>query len=81
MRLTFSKSLAIFLCGYDKTYTYRKFKFKVGDRVDDPSKSKNCLYAIVSYTGYVLRMATTYERAKALVDDEYRYIFEAHLVL
>lgn len=81
IRLTFSKSLAIFLCSYDETYTYRKFKFKVGDVVKDPAESKNCLYAIVSYTGYVLRMATTYERAELLVDNEYRYIFEAHLIL
>lgn len=81
MRLTFSKSLAKFLCTYDNSYTYRKFKFKIGDRVVDPSKSTNCLYAIVSYTGFVLRMATSYERAKVLVDEEYRYIFEAHLII
>jgi len=75
MRFTFSKSLAQFLCTYDDSYTYRKFRFKVGDVANEDSK--NCVFAIVSYTGAVLRMATTYDRAEALVDNNYRFVFEA----
>lgn len=77
IRFTFSKSLAQFLCTYDSTYTYKKFRFKVGDIASE--QSSNCVYAIVSYTGAVLRMATTYERAKILVDDNYRFVFEAKI--
>jgi len=79
MRFTFSKSLAKFLCAYDKTYTYRKFKFKVGDIATEDST--DCVFAIVSYTGAVLRMATTYERAKVLTDNNYRFVFEAKIKL
>lgn len=79
MRFTFSKSLAQFLCTYDDTFTYRKFRFKVGEAATE--ESKNCVYAIVSYNGAVLRMATTYERAKALCDDNYRFVFEAKVKL
>lgn len=75
MRFTFSKSLAKFLCSYDETYTYKKFRFKVGEMVSE--SSSNCVYAIVSYTGAVLRMATTFDRASLLVDNDYRYVFEA----
>lgn len=78
MRFTFSKSLAKFLCTYDSSYTYKKFKFKVGNIASE--KSENCVFVILSYTGFVLRMATTYERAKILVDDEYRFVFEAGLI-
>ena len=79
IRFTFSKSLAMFLCTYDDTYTYHKFRFKVGDIAN--KESKNCVFAIVSYTGAVLRMATTYERAEVLVDNNYRFIFEAKIKL
>lgn len=79
MRFTFSKSLAQFLCSYDKSFTYRKFRFKVGEYATD--QCENCVYAIVSYTGAVLRMATTYERAKILCDDNYRFVFEATIKL
>lgn len=79
MRFTFSKSLAKFLCSYDKEYTYKKFRFKVGDIATEDSK--DCVFAIVSYTGAVLRMATTYERAKVLTDDNYRFVFEAKIKL
>lgn len=79
MRFTFSKSLAIFLCSYDSSYTYRKFRFKVGDIATE--NSKDCVYAVVSYTGAVLRMATEYERAKILCDDNYRFVFEAKIKL
>lgn len=79
MRFTFSKSLAQFLCTYDKSYTYKKFRFKVGDVATE--NSTNCVFAIVSYTGAVLRMATTYERAKILTDDEHRFVFEAQIKL
>lgn len=75
MRFTFSKSLAKFLCTYDKEYTYRKLKFIVGEVANE--NSSGCVFAIVSYTGAVLRMATTYERAKILCDDEHRFVFEA----
>lgn len=77
MRFTFSKSLAIFLCTYDHTYTYKKFRFKVGEIAN--VESKNCIFAIVSYTGAVLRMTTTYERAEILCDNNYRFVFEAQL--
>lgn len=77
MRFTFSKSLAKFLCTYDEGYTYKKFKFKVGDVAS--MDSKDCVFAIVSYTGAVLRMATTYDRAKVLADDNYRFVFEAKI--
>lgn len=77
MRFTFSKSLAKFLCTYDPTYTYKKIRFQVGDIATEDSK--NCVFAIVSYTGAVLRMATTYERGKLLVDDNYRFVFEAKI--
>lgn len=79
MRFTFSKSLAQFLCSYDSSYIYRKFRFKVNDVAT--AQSKNCVFAIVSYTGAVLRMATTYDRASALTDDNYRFIFEAQVKL
>lgn len=79
VRFTFSKSLAIFLCTYDTDYFYRKFRFKVDDIAKE--NSKNCVFAIVSYTGAVLRMATTYERAKILCDDNYRFVFEARIKL
>lgn len=79
MRFTFSKSLAQFLCKYDNKYTYRKLRFKVGEIAN--KDSKNCVFAIVSYTGAVLRMATTYERAKILCDDNYRFVFEANIKL
>lgn len=79
MRFTFSKSLAQFLCTYDESFTYRKFRFKVGDIATEDSK--DCVFAIVSYTGAVLRMATTYERAKVLCDDNYRFVFEAKIKL
>lgn len=75
MRFTFSKSLAKFLCTYDINYTYRKLKFNVGDHATPDSTG--CVFAIVSYTGADLRMATTYERAKILCDDEHRFVFEA----
>ena len=58
MRFTFSKSLAQFLCKYDKDYSYKKLRFNVLDKASPDSK--NCVFAIVSYTGAVLRMATTY---------------------
>lgn len=77
MRLTFSKSIAKFLCTYDKSYSYRKFKFRIGDVAD--KDSKNCLFAIVSYTGYVLRMATHYENAEILCDGNYRHVYKAYL--
>lgn len=77
IRFTFSKSLALFLCSYDATYTYVKFRFKVGEIANE--KSENCVFAIVSYTGAVLRMATTYDRAKVLTDDNYRFVFEAKI--
>jgi hypothetical protein len=79
MRFTFSKSLAKFLCTYDSSFTYRKLRFNVGDVATE--NSKDCVYAIVSYTGAVLRMATTYERAKILCDDNYRFVFEAKVKL
>lgn len=79
MRFTFSKALAQFLCTYDKSYTYRKFRFKVGDIATE--ESTGCVYAIVSYTGAVLRMATSYEKAKVLTDDNYRFVFEAQIKL
>lgn len=79
IRFTFSKSLAIFLCTYDPTYTYKKFRFKVGDIAN--INSKNCVFAIISYTGAVLRMATTYERAEILCDNNYRFVFEAQIKL
>ncbi|AEJ90205.1 hypothetical protein ZZ1p0152 [Acinetobacter phage ZZ1] len=79
MRFTFSKNLAQFLCTYDNKYTYKKFRFKVGEIAN--KDSKNCVFAIVSYTGAVLRMATSYERAKVLTDDEYRFVFEAKVRL
>lgn len=79
MRFTFSKSLAQFLCTYDKTWTYKKLRFKVGDFASEDSK--DCVFAIVSYNGAVLRMATTYERAKVLSDDNYRFVFEAKIKL
>ena len=79
IRFTFSKSLAIFLCSYDPTYRYYKFRFKVGDIATE--QSKGCVFAIVSYTGAVLRMATTYEQAKVLTDDNYRFVFEAKIKL
>ena len=77
IRFTFSKSLALFLCTYDLTYTHRKFRFKVGD-IANP-RSKDCVFAIVSYTGAVLRMATTYDRAEVLCDNNYRFVFEAKI--
>ena len=79
MRFTFSKCLAQFLCTYDESYTYKKLRFKVGDFATE--ESKDCVFAIVSYTGAVLRMATTYERAKMLCDDNYRFVFEAKVKL
>lgn len=79
MRFTFSKNLAQFLCKYDDKYTYRKVRFKVGEIANE--QSKNCVFAIVSYNGAVLRMATTYERAKILTDDNYRFVFEAQIKL
>lgn len=79
VRFTFSKNLAQFLCTYDSSYTYRKLRFKVGDIATE--ESKDCVFAIVSYTGAVLRMATTYERAKVLTDDNYRFVFEAKVKL
>lgn len=79
MRFTFSKSVARLLCSYDSTFTYRKFRFKVGEHATE--QSEGCVYAIVSYTGAVLRMATTYERAKILCDDNYRFVFEAKVKL
>ena len=79
MRFTFSKSLAQFLCKYDKSYSYKKFRFKVGDIASEGSQ--NCVFAIVSYTGAVLRMATTYDHAEPLVDNNYRFIFEAKIKL
>ena len=56
-----------------------KFRFKVGDIATE--QSKGCVFAIVSYTGAVLRMATTYEQAKVLTDDNYRFVFEAKIKL
>lgn len=79
MRFTFSKSLAQFLCKYDSSYTYKKFRFKVGEIATE--NSSNCVFAIVSYTGAVLRMATTYDRAEILVDHNYRFVFEAQIKL
>lgn len=79
MRFTFSKNLAQFLCTYDSSYYYRKLRFKVGDHANE--KSENCVFAIVSYTGAVLRMATSYEKAKILCDDNYRFVFEAKIKL
>lgn len=75
MRFTFSKNLAQFLIKYDKSYTYKKLRFNVGEAANE--NSTGCVFAIVSYTGAVLRMATTYERAKILCDDEHRFVFEA----
>lgn len=77
MRFTFSKNLAQFLCTYDSTYTYKKFRFNVEDYTTE--QDDNYVYAIVSYTGAVLRMATTYERAKILCDDNYRFVFKAKI--
>jgi len=37
------------------------------------------VFAIVSYTGAVLRMATTYDRAEVLCDNNYRFVFEAKI--
>lgn len=37
------------------------------------------MFAIVSYTGAVLRMATTYDRAEVLCDNNYRFVFEAKI--
>ncbi len=79
MRFTFSKSLAKFLCTYDESYTYKKLRFKVGEVANQDSK--NCVFAVVSYTGAVLRMATSYEKAKILCDDEHRFVFEAKVKL
>ncbi len=79
MRFTFSKSLAKFLCTYDESYTYKKLRFKVEDHASE--SSAGCVFAIVSYTGAVLRMATTYEQAKVLCDDNYRFVFEAKIKL
>lgn len=79
MRFTFSKSLAKFLCSYDSSYTYKKLRFNVGEAANE--QSSGCVFAIVSYNGAVLRMATTYERAKMLCDDEYRFVFEAKVKL
>ena len=79
MRFTFSRSLAKFLCSYDSTYEYKKLRFRVGDMAT--SESTGCVFAIVSYTGAVLRMATSYERAKILCDDDYRFVFEAKIKL
>ncbi|ADG60049.1 hypothetical protein Acj9p149 [Acinetobacter phage Acj9] len=79
MRFTFSKSLAKFLCSYDKSYTYKKLRFNVGEVANE--NSTGCVFAIVSYTGAVLRMATTYDRAKILCDDEHRFVFEAKVKL
>lgn len=75
MRFTFSKNLAQFLCTYDESYTYKKLRFNVGEAANE--NSTGCVFAVVSYTGAVLRMATTYERAKILCDDEHRFVFEA----
>lgn len=79
MRFTFSKSLAQFLCTYSDEYTYKKVKFKVGEKATE--NSTGCVFAVVSYTGAVLRMATTYERASILCDDNYRFVFEATIKL
>ncbi|EQA7786715.1 hypothetical protein ACX818_001302 [Acinetobacter baumannii] len=79
MRFTFSKNLAQFLCKYDNKYSYKKLRFKVGEQATE--KSEGCVFAIVSYNGAVLRMATTYERAKILCDDDYRFVFEAKVKL
>lgn len=78
MRFTFSKSLAHFLCKYIVNSSVKKFRFKVGDFATP--ESKNCVFAIVSYTGAVLRIATTYERACVLCDFNNRFVFEANLV-
>lgn len=79
MRFTFSKSLAQFLCKYDESFSYKKVRFKVGEVAT--ADSENCVFAIVSYTGAVLRMATTYERAEILADNNYRFVFEATIRL
>ena len=69
----------MFLCSYDSTYSHRKFRFKVGEIANE--RSSDCVFAIVSYTGAVLRMATTYDRAEVLCDNNYRFVFEAKIKL
>lgn len=77
MRFTFSKNLAQFLCSYDSTYYYKKLRFSIKEYTD--KQENDYVYAIVSYTGAVLRMATTYDRAKILCDDNYRFVFKAKI--
>lgn len=77
-RLTFSKALAKHICE-NHGYTYRRFKYFIGKRLDDNETSYNGLYGIISYNGAALRISLDKEIGNMLIDNNYRFLHEIYL--
>lgn len=80
-RLTFSESLAKFICDKDDKYRVERFNFKIGKKLAVGEKSQSGLYAIMSVKGdYALRISLHQEGAQLLCDDKSRYLAEAWII-
>lgn len=64
-RITFSKSLAEFICQTNKDYNYKRMTFVLGKELSPGEKSPNGLYAIVkAKTNWTLRITFFQELAE-----------------
>ncbi len=82
-RLTFSYSLAVYICQVlGPEYQVKKLSFQVGKILQPGEQSANGLYAICSTkTNKVLRIAMNYELAQLMSDNHYRYLAEVGIVI
>lgn len=78
-RLTFSKSLAEFICANYGNYQLRRFNVIRGRRLQTGEVSKTGIYLIVSSKGVILRASVIQGTAELYCDNETRFLYEGFL--
>lgn len=78
-RLTFSKSLAEFICCNYGDYQMRRFNVKRGRKLAVGETSKSGVYLIVSSKGVILRASVLKGTAELYCDGETRFLYEGFL--
>lgn len=78
-RLTFSQSLAKFLCSLDPNYKIQRFKVTIGRELQPDEKSSTGVYILMSNKGYMLRGQVSRELSNLYRDGLSKHVVEASL--
>lgn len=80
-RLTFSKSLADFICATNPEYQVARFAYSIGRVLERGEVSSTGIYGIMSASKhYALRASLIKGTAELYTEDSSRYLRELHLL-